>query len=93
MVKRRLSGIGGICTAGAALLLVSSAAATEIYRWVDADGTVHFGDRPPADHPIVKVDVLPPPAAGPAADDGESALEPPPSPRALIVPAGERLTD
>ena len=25
------------------------AAAEELYRWVDADGKVHFGDRPPQD--------------------------------------------
>ena len=35
-----------IVFAGLILLLVPSvAAATEIMRWVDADGVVHFGDR------------------------------------------------
>ncbi|WP_105102433.1 DUF4124 domain-containing protein [Microbulbifer pacificus] len=33
--------------AGAALAI--SADAQELYRWVDADGKVHFGDRPPAE--------------------------------------------
>jgi hypothetical protein len=31
---------------GTALLLVSVAAAAETYRWVDSDGSVHYGDRP-----------------------------------------------
>jgi len=30
-----------LCLAGAA------AGAAEVYKWVDADGEVHFGDRPP----------------------------------------------
>ncbi|WP_226664382.1 DUF4124 domain-containing protein [Microbulbifer aggregans] len=32
------------------LLIASSLSATagELYRWVDAEGKVHFGDRPPA---------------------------------------------
>ncbi len=32
-----------------ALLLVANASGGEIYRWVDDDGRVHFGDRPPAE--------------------------------------------
>ncbi|WP_444910749.1 DUF4124 domain-containing protein [Microbulbifer sp. TRSA005] len=31
------------------LLLAASANAGELYRWVDADGRVHFSDRPPAE--------------------------------------------
>ncbi|WP_193162984.1 DUF4124 domain-containing protein [Microbulbifer hainanensis] len=31
----------------ALLLTAASADAEELYRWVDADGQVHFGDRPP----------------------------------------------
>ncbi|MBB3060562.1 DUF4124 domain-containing protein [Microbulbifer rhizosphaerae] len=35
---------------GIIALLLSAAAATaeEVYRWVDDEGKVHFGDRPPA---------------------------------------------
>lgn len=29
------------------LLLATAATAQEIHRWVDAEGRVHFGDRPP----------------------------------------------
>ncbi|MGH8455145.1 MAG: DUF4124 domain-containing protein [Nevskiales bacterium] len=35
-----------IVVIGAGLLLVSVAAAAEVYRWVDAEGEVHYGDRP-----------------------------------------------
>lgn len=34
---------------GALLLLFSLDAAAEIYKWVDASGTVHFEDRKPSD--------------------------------------------
>lgn len=30
-------------------VLAISASAQALYRWVDADGKVHFGDRPPAE--------------------------------------------
>ena len=30
-----------------AILLAAAASAGELYRWVDAEGKVHFGDRPP----------------------------------------------
>ncbi|HKL77885.1 MAG TPA: DUF4124 domain-containing protein, partial [Gammaproteobacteria bacterium] len=30
-----------------AVLLPSLAGAGDVYRWTDADGEVHFGDRPP----------------------------------------------
>jgi len=94
MVNERLFEIRLIAAAGTAVLLAATAlagaaAATEIYRWVDADGTVHFGDRPPADHPVQQIQVLPPAgAAGPLAqsDDVETAPESPPRPEALLVP-------
>ncbi|WP_428819483.1 DUF4124 domain-containing protein [Microbulbifer sp. MCCC 1A16149] len=39
---RRLIAIGST-------LLALNAGAGELYRWVDADGKVHFGDRPPVE--------------------------------------------
>ncbi len=30
------------------LTLASAFATAEVYKWVDADGNVHYGDRPPA---------------------------------------------
>lgn len=32
-----------------AALLVTGHAHAQVYRWVDADGVVHYGDKPPAD--------------------------------------------
>ncbi|WP_226648881.1 DUF4124 domain-containing protein [Microbulbifer variabilis] len=31
------------------LMVAANAGAGELYRWVDADGRVHFSDRPPAE--------------------------------------------
>ncbi len=39
---------------GAAL---STAAASEIYKWVDAEGNVHYGDRPTGDGPTAQTGV------------------------------------
>ena len=36
------------------LLAASSAHAGKVYRWVDKDGVVHYGDRPPADAKAAK---------------------------------------
>jgi hypothetical protein len=36
------------CAAALALLLATAVPAAEVYRWTDADGKVHFGDKPPA---------------------------------------------
>ncbi|WP_297528120.1 DUF4124 domain-containing protein [Thiohalobacter sp.] len=40
-------------------LLAGQAMAAEVYRWVDEDGTVHFGDQPPPGAEKVE---LPPPS-------------------------------
>jgi hypothetical protein len=40
-----------------ALLLVgTSAMASQVYRWTDEQGRVHFGDKPPADAATTQVD-------------------------------------
>ncbi|WP_226703528.1 DUF4124 domain-containing protein [Microbulbifer elongatus] len=45
---KQLIALGSIGFLGCALLAVN-ASAGELYRWVDADGKVHFGDRPPVE--------------------------------------------
>lgn len=40
-------------------ILAGAAQAGEAYRWVDADGTVHYGDRPPADSKGVQTRNIP----------------------------------
>ena len=95
MVNRRLSQIRVIAAAGAAALLgattlIGTAEATGIYRWVDADGTVHFGDRPPPDYPVeqIQIQAMPPTGSGPQVQDevGEAASERPSDPEAITVP-------
>jgi hypothetical protein len=63
--------------------LFAAAAQAEIYRWVDADGTVHYGDQPkrgakPADLPdLYKADRIPVPTNRPndsVADSAKAAL-------------------
>jgi hypothetical protein len=36
-----------------ALLCASTAPASDIYKWVDAEGNVHYGDRPLGDNPEI----------------------------------------
>jgi hypothetical protein len=55
---------------GAALLLVSVAAAAGVYRWVDAEGEVHYSDRPVQGAAPTQVKV---PEAGDGAAVTESA--------------------
>jgi hypothetical protein len=62
--------------------------ATEVYRWVDAEGTVHFGDRPPGDRPAEQIEVLPPAGALPL-PDAEEILRRPVRPEARPEPAEE----
>ena len=40
-----------------ALLTSSAAFAGDIYKWTDADGNVHYGDKPVGDTPIERVGI------------------------------------
>jgi hypothetical protein len=46
------------------LVLVHSAHATEVFKWTDANGQVHFGDRLSAPSNGKKIDVRPQPYSG-----------------------------
>lgn len=92
MVTMRLRGPRAPTLAVAALLaafcvVVAVAGATEIYRWVDAEGTVNFGDRPPENRPAQLIEVRPPMSGLPLADDPEAALGQQRRPEAVIEPA------
>jgi len=50
-----------------------SAAQEEIYRWVDDNGVVHFGDRPPRQADVEKI-VIPPSQS----NSGRSSVDPEP---------------
>jgi hypothetical protein len=44
-----------LVTVAAALITSGTAVASEIYKWTDADGNVHYEDRPTADAPIERM--------------------------------------
>lgn len=66
-------------------LATDAMATDEIYRWVDENGVVHFGDRPPAEtvaervaiEPGIRNDATPPSGSAPA--DSNQSPEPQPS--------------
>lgn len=53
-----------------ALVLAGIPAVAEVYKWTDADGNVHYGDRPPSSAQEPRSLTLPPPPT-PDADQGE----------------------
>lgn len=66
-------------------LATDAMATDEIYRWVDENGVVHFGERPPAEavaeqvviQPGIRSDATPP--SGSAPTDSNQSPEPQPS--------------
>lgn len=58
--------------AAAVLLAMAAARATTIYRWVDEQGTVHFGDAPPHDVPHYEAESLPDAPRGVARPPGNA---------------------
>ena len=66
-----------IILAGTLLLALSSPSmASQIYKWVDANGTTHYGAQPPQDRPATNVNTLvapPRPVAAPAAQARKTA--------------------
>ena len=63
----------------AAVILMFSfgLAESQVYKWVDADGKVHYSDKPPESQPSTEIDIQQPvPAAeAPAAGEGEISAE------------------
>jgi len=54
-------------------LAAQGAGAEGVYKWTDAQGRVHFGDRPPGEASTTAIAPLAPPAA-PAPTDAERAV-------------------
>jgi hypothetical protein len=49
-IRQCVRRLRATCVALSALTLITfSATADTVYKWTDADGNVHYGDRPPAD--------------------------------------------
>jgi hypothetical protein len=58
------------------VLGAAPALGTEIYRWVDEEGAVHFSDRPPQGRPMERIEVQPPMGALPLPDAEEILRRP-----------------
>lgn len=78
MFARHLGLLAGV--------LFSAAASAEVYRWVDAQGQLHYGDQPPADVPF---ETIPAPLP-PVGDGAQQALRD--YVRTLEVQDAERAT-
>lgn len=50
-----------------AFWLLATATQAQVYKWTDAAGQVHYGDRPPAQVPTEQIEIIPPPADSTAA--------------------------
>jgi hypothetical protein len=48
-----------------AVLALASAAAADVFKWTDASGKVHYGDRPPEDAKAQKLEIRVPSYDGP----------------------------
>jgi len=82
-----------------ATMLLASFAQADAYKWVDRDGSVHYGDRPPANARATPVDMTsagPSRAALPDSVAVEQAPQPPAQPPIQISiapePAPQRAT-
>ena len=53
----------------AALIISQAIPAAGVYRWVDEQGRVHYGDRPPSEKESTRIEIEAPPT--PAPGDGE----------------------
>jgi glutaredoxin len=58
-------------------VICSSAGAADVYKWIDADGRVQFGDRPPAESSAEQLRIR--------SFRGTDSVEPTDAPRAGIV--------
>ena len=81
------------------VLMASNVAAQQtVYKWVDADGVVHFGDAPPPDVAIVdsgtiKTTPAPASAAAPKPLAATSTTEPPAAQKPAAKPAPAKEQD
>ena len=60
----------------AAVILMFSfgLADSQVYKWVDADGNVHYSDKPPESQPSTEIDIQQPVPAGEAPEAGEGEI-------------------
>lgn len=84
MIRRRARQTSGsearhpVCLCGMLLCLASAGGtAGDIHQWTDADGKIHFGDRPPADVETTLVTVKPNVYTSPSIETTAVALSEP----------------
>jgi hypothetical protein len=78
----------------AAVAIAATAHAATVYRWTDANGTVHFGDAPPPHPGRVETQYLPDvPAPAPPAAEAPAAEASPAAGKTPAGPAHVALTD
>lgn len=68
------------------LLLSAGAAHAEVYKWIDAEGNVHYGDLPPGGEQSAE------PVKLPGLSTYQSRPVPPPTPEPQAAPAGQGYT-
>jgi len=68
----------------------AAVAETRIYRWVDADGVVHYSENPQVGADLVELrnSVPPPPTTQPTADEEDATGAEPTAVEAAAAPAG-----
>ncbi len=68
------------------LAATATTGAAEVYRWMGADGQIHFSDRPQPGAERITITVSPPASRSPdAASPGASSQEPDNEPRAPVA--------
>ena len=68
---------GGILALGAILMVVCTSvyAQQTVYKWVDEEGVVHFGEEPPGESPEVEVEVITMDAAPPYVPPAQKTIK------------------
>jgi hypothetical protein len=70
---------GGVLALGIILTVVCASvyAQQTVYKWVDEDGVVHFGEEPPGESPEVEVEVFTTDAAPPYVPPAQTTIKSP----------------
>src|SRR5210317_1866815 len=78
---------GTFLTLGIILMIVCGSvyAQKTVYKWVDEDGVVHYGEEPPGELPEAEVDVFTTDPATPHVPPAQTAVKPPPASKADVA--------
>lgn len=81
-----------LLTVAFAISATDAIAEDEIYRWVDENGVVHFGDRPPANTEADRVSIQPSKISN-TAPSSDSTSDDPYAPAASVPSVAQQLRD